>query len=73
LLRQKNPVVAPMISLCPKTELGRFTLGINTQFDFDITSAKWRKTIFASSDKLPLQQFRQTGLTTLLCLGYMWD
>ena len=70
LLRQKNPFFAPMISFCPKFTIKRIIIGLNAQFDYDISKPNWRKTFFANSNKIPLDKFYQTGITTLFFVGY---
>lgn len=69
LLAQKNPFFAPMISFLPKFTIKRITLGLNIQYDYDISSLNWRKTLFTSDHKTLLDKFQQTGLTTLFFIG----
>jgi len=70
LLRQKNPFFAPMISFLPKFTIKKITFGLNIQLDYDISSSNWRKTYFANTNKMLLDKFKQTGLTTLFFIGY---
>ena len=70
LLRQKNPFFSPMVSFLPKFTIKKITFGLNIQFDYDISSPNWRKTQFANSNKTLLDKFQQTGVTTLIFIGY---
>lgn len=70
LLRQKNPFFAPMISFHPKFTIKKVSLGLNIQLDYDLSRPNWRKTYFANTNKTLLDNFKQTGLTTLFFIGY---
>ena len=70
-LQQKNPFFAPMISLCPKFLIYHFSVSMNIQYDYDITNPNWKKTWFGNSNFVHANKLRQSGLTALICLGYV--
>ena len=70
LLRQKNPFFSPEVSLHPRIELGKFVLSLRADFEYDISRKNWRRTYFASEDKVNLAGIKQSGLSLLAGIGY---
>lgn len=70
-LRQKNAQLSPMISLQPYVYIGKMKLGLNLQYDYDVSKTRWKRTWFADKNNLaPIAPFRQTGVSAFLCLGW---
>ena len=68
--RQKNPFFSPSLTLQPRFLIGRMVLSLIAEYEFDISSPNWRRTYFATKNKIDLQKFRDTGATVYLCLGF---
>jgi hypothetical protein len=71
LLRQKNPFFSPKISVEPGVRFGKVILSLKVEYEYDISSGNWRRTFFANKDKANLNSFQQSGLTTLISVGYV--
>lgn len=70
IVRQKNPFFSPKIGIQSKLVLGKFSIGLLIEAEYDVSKINWRKTLRANSDKITIQQFRQTGFTTLININY---
>ena len=71
LLRQKNPFFSPKVSVEPGVRFGKLFVSLKGEYEYDISSGNWRRTLFANKDKANLNSFRQSGLTTLISVGYV--
>jgi len=70
LLKQKNPFFSPNLTLHPKLAVGKVVLSLRADYEIDISSNRWRRTISAKGNTIPLNTFNQSGATLFLCLGY---
>ncbi len=68
--RQKNPFFSPRVSLQPKLRIGNLFFSLRGDYEWDISSVNWRRTLFATKDKIALQRFKQSGATVLFCIGH---
>ena len=69
LLQQKNPFFSPKISVEPAIRFGKLIISVKGEYEYDISSGNWRRMIFASKNKMNLNAFQQSGLTTLISVG----
>jgi hypothetical protein len=67
--RQKNPFFSPCISLQPRILIGSVVLSFIASYEYDISSPAWRRTYFATKNKIDLEKFKETGATLFVCLG----
>ncbi|MGZ4056674.1 MAG: hypothetical protein ACXVPU_11140 [Bacteroidia bacterium] len=70
IIRQKNPFFSPKIGIQPKVLIGKLTISLILEAEYDISKTNWRRMTFANKDKINIEQFRQTGITTLLGISY---
>lgn len=71
MLRQKNAQFAPMASLQPYFYIGKMKLGLNLQYDYDVSKTRWKRTWFAPKQyQHSIAPFRQTGASAFLCVGW---
>jgi hypothetical protein len=69
-LQQKNPFFAPKLGLQSKLYLGKFSIGLLVEADYDISKTSWRRTLSAKGEQTTIDKFRQEGITTLLSISY---
>lgn len=71
ILRQKNAQFSPMASLQPYCYLGKMKLGLNLQYDYDVSKTRWKRTWFAPKlYQHSIAGFRQTGASAFLFVGW---
>ncbi len=71
LLRQKNPFFSPKLAVEPAIRFGNCIISLKGEYEYDVSGANWRRTWFANKDKVNLNAFHQSGLTTLISVGYV--
>jgi hypothetical protein len=71
LLNQKNPFIAPKISLQPKFNLGKIALSVRLEYEYDISRAEWRNQRNTSNHYAEVSSFTQTSFTGMACIGYI--
>lgn len=69
--RQKNPFFSPKISLQPKIAIGKIILSVRADYEWDVSSKNWRRTHFATKDKINLDPLKETGATVFFCFGFV--
>ena len=69
-MRQKNPFFSPKIGLQPKFQAGRFNITLIAEAEEDISKRNWRRLLVANADKTNISGFRQSGITTMIGIGY---
>ena len=70
-IRQKNPYFSPKIAMCPRVRIGKITISLNLEYEYDISKTGWRRTIFAPKNGINVQNFRQSGFTSSFAVGMM--
>jgi hypothetical protein len=70
IIRQKNPFFSPKIGVQQKVLIGKFTIGLILEAEYDISKTSWRRLTYTNKDKINIEQFRQTGVTILLGISY---
>jgi hypothetical protein len=70
-LNQKNPFLSPKIGIQPKIKLGNIALTFILDYEYDISSPNWRRTLFSSGNKVNLASLKQTGITGQFGIGYL--
>jgi len=70
-VRQKNPFFSPKLSLQPKIVIGKIILSVRADYEWDISSKNWRRTVFATKDKINLDSFKMDGTTVFFCFGFV--
>ncbi|MCD6069458.1 MAG: hypothetical protein K0S33_4284 [Bacteroidetes bacterium] len=68
-LNQKNFSFAPKLGIEPRINLGRLVFSASAEYDYDLTKPRWKRAWFTGKDKMPLQKFWQSGLTTSVSIG----
>ncbi|MFN8863743.1 MAG: hypothetical protein ACK500_08845 [Flavobacteriales bacterium] len=71
LINQKNPFLAPKISLQPKLNLGRIALSVRLEYEYDISGADWRNERNNSNQYEGVSSFSQTSFTGMASIGYI--
>lgn len=69
LIRQKNPYFSPKISISPRARVGKVVISLNLDYELDISKPGWRGTLFANSNKINVNNLRQSGLHGFLTIG----
>jgi hypothetical protein len=72
LVRQKNPFFSPKIGLQPKLSIHNLAISFRCEYEYDVSGTNWRRTLVATDKKVNLEKFRQTGITALLGIGYIF-
>jgi hypothetical protein len=68
---RKNPFFGPKVGISPGIKLWRFGLALDIEYEYDISSPKWRKLILSpNKDVLPVDGLRQSALTTTFVIKY---
>lgn len=70
ITRQKNPYFSPKISLQPRVKIKNISISLTVEYDYDVSKPTWRKTFFSNTDKTSIDRLNQTGLTTIVGIGY---
>jgi hypothetical protein len=73
VLKQKNPFFSPKIGIQPKAKIGKISLTLILDYEYDATNPNWRRTIFSNPNQSTLASLRQTGITGQLGIGYVMD
>jgi hypothetical protein len=71
-VRQKNPFFSPKISIRPTTRIKKIVLSLRCDYEYDISSPRWRRTYFANKNKIDIDKFKETGMTLFFCLTYLY-
>jgi len=66
----KNPIVSPYIGLVLRATFGGFTFFTIAQFDYDLSSKKWKKLWFSDRQKIGVPGLKQHGLTLSFGINY---
>jgi hypothetical protein len=71
MLHQKNAQFAPMAALQPYFYIGKMKLGLNLQYDYDVSKTRWKRTWFAPKQyQHSIAPLRQTGASAFFCVGW---
>jgi hypothetical protein len=73
LIRQKNPFFSPKIGLQPKIRFGKMALSFIAEYEYDVSKQGWRRTLFSTTNKTTINNFRQSGFTGQVGIGYVFD
>lgn len=75
LVRQQNPYFSPKITMSPRVRISKLVLSLIVEYEYDISSGEWRKMANSNTNKIKLDNYRQSGITAFLSLGYLlvWD
>ena len=71
LTRQKNPFFAPKFGLQPRVIIGKLSISLTAEIDYDISKPEWRRTYFANTNKVNINTLLQTGFSTFFSVGYL--
>ncbi|MCW3086563.1 MAG: hypothetical protein JWP12_3929 [Bacteroidetes bacterium] len=69
-VRQKNPFFSPKVGIQPKLLIGKFTVTLIAEAEYDVSKPNWRRLNVANKDKTDIAKFRQSGITTLIGVSY---
>lgn len=70
VIRQKNSFLSPKIGITPIFSLGKFKLHLSLEYAYDISKTSWRRTYFANSNKIVLDNLRQSAITAQIGISY---
>jgi hypothetical protein len=70
IVRQKNPFFSPKLGIQPKISIGRFNISVLVEAEYDVSKTSWRRMTNSNKDKINIDKFRQTGITTLVGMSY---
>lgn len=68
---QKNPFFSPKISIQPKVSIKKLVLSLKGDYEMDVSNTAWSKVSKSSSNSVSLINFKQSGFTTLFCIGML--
>ncbi len=70
LIRRKNAFFSPAVAAVPRLRIGRLVLSARFEYEYDISSPRWKKFLFAKDGGITLSNLRQNGLSTCISLGW---
>ena len=73
LLKQKNPFFSPKLGLQTKIKMGRIALSGLIEYEYDISSSRWRKTPYYRGERIYVGGFRQSGLSVQVGVGFCME
>ena len=67
--KMKNMTIAPYVGLMSKINFSKYCLSLSAQYDYDVSSTKWKKQWFHKGQDVSFDGLRQSGLTFSVGIG----
>lgn len=68
--RLKNAYFSPKITMIPRFTIKRFVISFTGEYDYDISSKRWKNMWFAKKSELKPISFRQSSYAFAIGIGY---